>query len=79
MAQTGESWAIPQTCDLMIQLTQNPGDREIGLIRGTVLKNRLGGEVGKQLTFNVNYSSLRITDVETVDNIEKQIEASIKK
>lgn len=60
MQDTGGSIGIPQTADVMFSLYQLENDREMGIIRSKVVKNRLGGKIGEPLEFTVDYNTLRI-------------------
>lgn len=57
-----DSMGYVHTADLICSLYQNEGDKESGILRLGMLKNRLGGDTTSQLEFNVNYKSLRITE-----------------
>lgn len=78
LAQIGSSVGIPQTADYTLGLAQQPGDKEVGIIRGTVLKNRLGGQIGKEIQLQIDYNSLCLTDIETVDNVENTVLEGVK-
>lgn len=64
MKNVAESRAIVHTADFLWALYQvGDEDRENGIIRARILKNRLGGRVGKQLLFKFNPESLVLNDV----------------
>ena len=64
MASTSESAGINHVVDFLGALWQQDGDREANKLSMTVLKNRLGGMIGQTKEFFINYSTLRITDME---------------
>lgn len=64
MANTSESAGINHTVDFLGGLWQQDGDREANKLSMTVLKNRFGGMIGQTKEFFINYSNLRITDME---------------
>lgn len=57
-----ESMGIAHTADFVASLWQNEGDREAEIMNFTILKNRLGGRVGKNLQLQIDYSNLVISD-----------------
>ena len=63
MQNISESRGIAHTCDALFGLFQMQEDRENGIINMRVLKNRLGGRVGKILQFTMNPSNLVLTDL----------------
>ena len=64
MADVSESAGINHTSDFMGALFQQEGDQEAGRMCMKVLKNRFGGKIGRVLEFFVNYSNLRVSDLE---------------
>jgi hypothetical protein len=68
MQNVAESRGIVHTADFLAALYQKEDDRENGIINMRVLKNRLGGRVGKISNFRLNPESLVVNDV-TFDNI----------
>ena len=70
MENVSESSGIAHTCDLLIGLFQTPEDREDGVIKARVLKNRLGGRVGKVLTFELNPHNLTLNDITDSETLE---------
>ena len=70
MENISESRGIAHTADLILGLFQTDDDREgegenkkPGVIHARILKNRLGGKVGKLCSFSVNSSNLILTDI----------------
>jgi replicative DNA helicase len=63
MSNVSESAGIAHTADFIGALWQQEGDREANRLNLTVLKNR-NGLIGRSYEFNINYKTLRITDVD---------------
>ncbi len=63
MQNISESRGIAHTCDALFALFQMQEDRENGIINMRVLKNRLGGRVGKVLQYSMNPSNLTVIDL----------------
>jgi hypothetical protein len=68
MENISESRGIAHTADFIMALYQTDEDREAGVIKGAVLKNRLGGYIGKRIPLKLDPFSLRLTD--TTDQID---------
>jgi hypothetical protein len=66
MEHIAESRGIAHTADWISALYQTDSDRENGIIKMRILKNRLGGRVGKTLDFKLNPDTLILDDV-TID------------
>lgn len=60
-----ESKSQGHTADFFAGLYQMPEDRENGIINVRILKNRLGGKVGKVIPMKVNSENLLLTDIGT--------------
>ena len=67
MENVAESRGIVHTVDFLAALFQKNDDRENGIINMRLLKNRLGGRVGKISNFKLDPETLVVTDV-TFDN-----------
>lgn len=67
-----ESTGPAQDADFIASIWQETGDKEAGKLGMTILKNRFGGMAGKTLNFNINYSTLRLTDREIDDEGVKE-------
>jgi hypothetical protein len=67
MAHVSESAGIVHTVDYLGVLWQQDGDREANRLNHTVLKNRFGGMVGKNMEQYIDYTNLKITDMERTD------------
>ena len=64
MSNVSESAGITATADALMALYQLDGEREIGRLNLKILKNRLGGYVDRTISFNVDYETLKISDME---------------
>lgn len=62
MEHISQSRGVAFTADFLMALYQTAESRENGLIMGRILKNRLGGMVGKTITFELNPESLNLYD-----------------
>jgi KaiC/GvpD/RAD55 family RecA-like ATPase len=56
-----ESDQLNATVDALIGIYQEEGDMEKGIIRNTIMKSRFG-MIGNSINYNIDYSTLRITD-----------------
>ena len=84
MENISQSRGIAFTADFLMALFQTQQDRADGVIMGRILKNRLGGMVGKVLRFRLDTSSLTLTDENfgpdiPVDDIDDDEITSISK
>ena len=71
MENISQSSGIAFTADFLMVLFQLQEDRENGFIRARILKNRLGGQVGKVLQFTVNTHNLLLDDITNSPDIEQ--------
>ncbi len=86
VAQSSDSMGIPMTADFIGGIFQNEGDKEAGIINVALLKNRLGGQVGDVVRFNINYTNLKISDMDksvavpdtVADEIMEEIDIEIE-
>lgn len=62
MDNISESMGIAHVSDFIGQLYQNDGDRDGGLLRMKITKNRFGGVIGKTIDFDIDYTNLIISD-----------------
>lgn len=67
MQNVSESRGIVHTVDALFALYQLDEDRENGIINLKVVKNRLGGMVGKHASFKLDPDTLTLADI-TFDN-----------
>jgi len=63
MQNVSESRGIVHTADFLAALMQKQEDRENGIINMRLLKNRLGGQVGKICSFKLDPETLTVADV----------------
>ena len=83
MENISESRGIAHTADFIAALYQMDEDRENGIINMRLLKNRLGGRVGKISNFKLDPETLTVADV-TFDtamemDISKDEESALEK
>lgn len=78
MDSVSESIAIAQTADVMISLYQTDSLRAENLIGYEIAKNRLGGRIGENGMFSVNYSSLTISEYEAPHKDKSNVKKVIK-
>jgi archaellum biogenesis ATPase FlaH len=62
MEHVAESFAINHVSDVICALFQGENDKEAGKMNAVILKNRLGGHVGRILNWDIDYKTLRISD-----------------
>ena len=62
MENISQSSGIAFTADFLLSLFRTEEDRQQGMIIGRILKNRLGGQVGKTVAFTLNESNLVLED-----------------
>lgn len=62
MENISQSSGIAFTADFLLSLYRTEEDRKAGLIMGRILKNRLGGQVGKVVAFQLDESNLLLED-----------------
>lgn len=67
MDSVSESSCISATADAMVAIWGNDGDREAGIKKLKILKNRLGKGVDKSCRLHENQESLRMTDEDDND------------
>lgn len=63
MQHVSNSRGIVMTCDYLHILTQSEEDQKNGVIRAKIVKNRLGGEVGRKIPFKLDPKTLVLTDL----------------
>ena len=64
MENISQSSGIAFTADFLLSLFRTEEDRIHGMIMGRILKNRLGGQVGKTVAFTLNESNLTLEDTQ---------------
>lgn len=70
MQNVSESRGIAHTVDALFALYQLDEDRDNGIINLKVIKNRLGGMVGKHASFKLDSSSLTLADITFDQNFD---------
>ncbi len=70
---TSDSMGIPMVADFVGGLYQNEGDKDLGRLNCSVLKNRLGGQVGTRLEFSIDYNNLKIDDIKTTQQAPESV------
>lgn len=73
MEHISQSRGVAFTADFLIALYQTAESRENGLIIGRILKNRLGGMVGKTITFQLDAESLNLADKSFNDDLPNSV------
>lgn len=68
MENISQSSGIAFTADFLLSLFRTEEDRSNGLIMGRILKNRLGGMVGKTVAFTINESNLVLEDTNPMNS-----------
>lgn len=66
LATISESVGLAATADVIISIFQNEEDRELGVIRLGMMKNRYGPR-GHTQPMNIDYSTLTITQADSLD------------
>ena len=76
MENISQSSGIAFTADFLLSLFRTPEDREQGMIIGKILKNRLGGMIGKTVAFTLNDTNLVLEDTNpmTADDESSEID-----
>lgn len=69
MENLSQSRGVAFTTDFLMALFQTPENRENGLICARLVKNRLGGQIGKVMNFTMDPETLSLADV-TFDNAD---------
>jgi hypothetical protein len=60
LADSGEGMGPAMDADVVFTLWQTNTDKEVGIIRSTCKKNRLGGMIDTEIEYEINYESLRV-------------------
>lgn len=76
MQNVSESRGICHTADFICALYQMNEDRENGVINLKIVKNRLGGMVGKHAMFKLDPESLNLADITFDNNFSNTVENS---
>ena len=67
MQNVADSRGIVHGTDFLAALYQRPEDRENGIINVRIIKNRLGGQIGKVSSFTMDPETVTVADI-TFDN-----------
>ena len=73
MHNVSESMGLPATADAMFGITQSEEDKELGIIRLGMIKNRFGPNFGKT-ALRIDFNTLSIYEDEAVNQIESTVE-----
>lgn len=82
MRNVSESRGIAHTADALFALYQMPDDRENGIIKCRILKNRFGGFVGKCFQYKLDSKNLVLKDISLdndVDSDSNNADENLKK
>lgn len=63
MENISESRGIAHTADFILALFQTDEDRDDGIINGKIIKNRLGGDLGKIIPLSLNPETLVLSEL----------------
>lgn len=83
MENISQSSGIAFTADFLLSLFRTEEDRMHGMIMGRILKNRLGGQVGKTVAFTLDENNLILSDTnpghegDTIDGLDDTIASAI--
>lgn len=79
MQNISQSSGIAFTADFLLSLFQTDEDRMQHMIMGKILKNRLGGQIGKTVAFTLDERNLTLTDTNPhrTDDIDIDIDSTI--
>jgi replicative DNA helicase len=61
MEDTSESSGLPATADVMVGIYQDDGDKEMGIMKFNIIKNRFGEAFGN-FAMKLNYRNLRLEE-----------------
>lgn len=74
MENLSQSRGVAFTTDFLMALFQTPENRENGLICARLVKNRLGGQIGKKMDFKMDPETLVLADVTFDSAIEDDLD-----
>jgi archaellum biogenesis ATPase FlaH len=69
MEHVSESKGINATCDFLAALYQVDDDVDNGIVNAKILKNRLGGKIGKVINFKLDPDTLVLDDISILSHI----------
>ena len=73
MTTVSESMGLPATADAMFDISQTEEDKELGIVRLGMMKNRFGPNFGK-VALRVDWNTLDIYEDSSVNAVESTIE-----
>lgn len=73
MENTSESMGLPATADAMFGITQTDEDKELGIVRLNMIKNRFGPNFGKT-ALRIDFNTLNVYEDAAVNEIETTVE-----
>lgn len=68
LTTVSESYALGATSDFVASLWQGDGDKELGIMRASLLKNRFGINSGSN-AFKIDYSTLTLSEDEQLNSL----------
>lgn len=77
MENISQSSGIAFTADFLLSLYQTDDDRRDNKIIGRILKNRLGGQVGKTVAFELDINNLLLTNTDPMVDNSTEIDDAI--
>lgn len=73
MTTVSESMGLPATADAMFDISQTEEDKELGIVRLGMMKNRFGSNFGK-VALRVDWNTLDIYEDSSVNAVESTLE-----
>lgn len=73
LTTVSESYALGATSDFVASLWQGDGDKELGIMRASLLKNRFGINSGSN-AFRIDYSTLTMSEDESINSMTQDSE-----
>lgn len=73
LTTVSESYALGATSDFVASLWQGDGDKELGIMRASLLKNRFGINSGSN-AFKIDYSTLTLSEDEQLNSLTQDSE-----
>lgn len=73
MTTVSESMGLPATADAMFDISQTEEDKELGIVRLGMMKNRFGPNFGK-VALRVDWNTLDIYEDSNVNAVESTLE-----
>lgn len=73
MTTVSESMGLPATADAMFDISQTEEDKELGIVRLGMMKNRFGPNFGK-VALRIDWNTLDIYEDSSVNAVESTLE-----